>query len=519
MRRFQPIILIILCAVLGWLLMTLPGRLIEQYDQAAALGAVWGYLYLGAVGLGAVLLIGSIGAVAWSLWRNTRANRKRKTRDRKTGRQMTEAEQRAAVTDHLEEAKQLADDVNESPELRDAIERDLNRVQTKLTERTLTIAAFGTISSGKSAVLNALLGQDVFTHDVKGGTTINTHEVPWPGADRVTLIDTPGLAEAQGGDHAQLARIAAKNADIVLFVIDSPIKDFEHRAILALNEIGKRLLICLNKQDWYAPPDLEALLHQVRSQVDGFVEDHDVVSVRAQSAIQRRVRIDSTGCEKEETIELSADIEALAKRLLRILKSEGKQLLLANLLLQSRGLVDEARQQVRLTLRRRAREIVDGYTWRAGGAAALSPVPVLDVAIGLGFSAKMVLDLAQVYRKSMDLDAARAAVEQLVKNLLGSLGAAAVTPVVSQAAASALKAVPGAGTIAGGVLQGLTQAIITQWIGRVMTDYFENEMTGRDRVALDELARQQWDQLTSTSELINLAATGLKRWGVKERDR
>ena len=39
-----------------------------------------------------------------------------------------------------------------------------------------------------------------------------------------------------------------------------------------------------------------------------------------------------------------------------------------------------------------------------------------------------------------------------------------------------IKAVPGAGTIAGGILQGIVQAIVTRWIGNVFISYFKNEM-------------------------------------------
>ena len=42
--------------------------------------------------------------------------------------------------------------------------------------------------------------------------------------------------------------------------------------------------------------------------------------------------------------------------------------------------------------------------------------------------------------------------------------------------ASLLKTVPGVGTIAGGFLQGLVQALVTRWIGGVFIEYFSDEM-------------------------------------------
>ena len=62
------------------------------------------------------------------------------------------------------------------------------------------------------------------------------------------------------------------------------------------------------------------------------------------------------------------------------------------------------------------------------------------------------------------------------KNLVGFLGAQGASIAVTSVAASLIKTVPLAGTIAGGVLQGAVQALITKWIGAVFIEYFRNEM-------------------------------------------
>ncbi len=77
----------------------------------------------------------------------------------------------------------------------------------------------------------------------------------------------------------------------------------------------------------------------------------------------------------------------------------------------------------------------------------------------------------------------------------------AVTAVV----ASLIKSVPVAGTIAGGVLQGAVQALITKWIGAVFIEYFRTEMQ-QPEGGLAGLARRQWDQVTRADELRKLVA-------------
>ena len=63
----------------------------------------------------------------------------------------------------------------------------------------LEIAAFGKISVGKSAVLNALFAVDVFTVDARGGSTIKVHrhEVEFSG-QLLAVLDTPGIGEVDG---------------------------------------------------------------------------------------------------------------------------------------------------------------------------------------------------------------------------------------------------------------------------------------------------------------------------------
>ncbi len=61
-----------------------------------------------------------------------------------------------------------------SPEEKRALRHELDQLQAmlaKLTSGRVEIAVFGEISTGKSALINALLGQAVTEVDVRGGWT------------------------------------------------------------------------------------------------------------------------------------------------------------------------------------------------------------------------------------------------------------------------------------------------------------------------------------------------------------
>jgi uncharacterized protein (DUF697 family) len=317
------------------------------------------------------------------------------------------------------------------------------------------------------------------------------------------LVDTPGLGEVEGAVNAEVSAQAAKDADVVLMVVDGPLRDSEFRLLERLGQMEKRVLVCLNKEDWYDAREKTALLGQITEQVKAFVRPDDVVAVKAQPSQRTRVRVLADGGEVEEHVQIPPDIEPLARRMMQMVRRDGRDLLLANLLLQSRGLVEEARNRVKQSLDKRAWQIVEKYTWGAGSAAALSPFPLVDLAAGCAISTKMVVDLARVYRQDVDLNVAVSLLGQLGKNLIGILGVSAATPAVTAAVASLLKTVPGVGTIAGGLLQGLVQAVITRWIGGVFIQYFSSEMQ-HEEGGLAALARKEWQQVTTAVELRKL---------------
>jgi small GTP-binding protein len=423
---------------------------------------------------------------------------------------MSAAQRKQEFADNLAAGREYAGGDRVSPELRAEIAAAVDELEAKRESQQLEIVAFGTISSGKSSLLNALAGRPVFRTNVVGGTTSTRSEIPWPAGDRVALVDTPGLAEVRGEVRAAESAEAAKNADLVLFVVDGPLKSYESELLEALAAMEKRIVVCLNKEDWYDADQRDELLKQIGEQVTPAVKTADVVAVRSRPTKRRRVHVLSDGAEQEEEVPVEPDIGPLARRMMSIVERDGRDLLLANLLLQSRGLVDESKERVVAALDERAQEVVNKYMWAAGGATAINPFPLLDLAGGSAITVKMVLDLAAVYQQKIDADTIVTLLGQLGKNLIAMVGASAAAPAVAVGIASLLKTVPGVGTIAGGVIQGLVQAVVTRWIGGVFCEYFRNEMQPPPG-GLAELARRQWAEVTRPEQLRKLIQLGRER--------
>lgn len=495
--------LLILMAAAGAALLWMPGRVMSQYQSLQSLGPMWANIYLGCAIAGGVLVIGALGVGGWRLWQNGLAKSRRRQLAIRNPSQLSAAEIETEVAGNLAEAQRLQSEPNLSPEVRNALERLADRVSQKQQTQRLEIVAFGTISSGKSALLNSLAGRDLFRTDPRGGTTTQRQEIAWPLDERVVLVDTPGLGEVDGAEHVSSAAQCASSADLVLLVVDGPLRESEFSLLRLLGQMEKRLIVCLNKSDIYSQADQAKLISQLQKQLQGMVDAEDFVAVRAQVTSRERVLLLADGTEKSELVQAPADIAPLAARMLAILSQDSNQLLLHNLLLQSRGLVENAKQEVQASIDKRAWETVDWYMWSAGGAAALSPLPLIDLFAGSAIVVKMVVDLAGIYRQPMDIKTAAGLLGQLGKNLVAILGVNLATPAVGMVVTSLFKSVPLAGQLAGGLMQGVMQALIARWIGAVFIEYFRSEMRIPPE-GLANIAKQEWHRLTAPAELMKL---------------
>ncbi|MGB6017521.1 MAG: Era-like GTP-binding protein, partial [Nodosilinea sp.] len=163
--------------------------------------------------------------------------------------------------------------------------QNLRGLIDKLENTVVHIAAFGLVGRGKSSLLNALLGQEVFTTGPTHGVTQVVEGSRWQvsqdalgagtpdllrvslkslGQSSIELIDTPGLDEVDGEDRAALARRIAEQVDLILFVIAGDITRVEYEALQALRQASKPILLVFNKIDQYPEADRQTLYETLR---------------------------------------------------------------------------------------------------------------------------------------------------------------------------------------------------------------------------------------------------------------
>ena len=173
----------LLAAALGIGLIYLPGWIIDKYEMINALGSVWGILYLIAVFVGLTLLIGSAGWIVWKLWGTSLAKQIKRERRNKNPSELSHSQKQFEIDENLGQIEQLRQTADEDHRLQAELDPIIAEMEAKREAQTLEIVAFGTISSGKSSMLNLLAGREVFATNVTGGTTVTRNEIPWPGID------------------------------------------------------------------------------------------------------------------------------------------------------------------------------------------------------------------------------------------------------------------------------------------------------------------------------------------------
>jgi small GTP-binding protein len=301
-----------------------------------------------------------------------------------------------------ESLRELVNDTRLPDGVRESLSRDYEAVQAmldKLEHGHLHLSAFGRVSTGKSSLLNALIGEPRFSvSPVHGETRFSSIEA-WKEIDAggVYLIDTPGLDEAGGEDRESLAKEVAARSDLVIFVIDGDITDTELQALKTAIAQGRPILLALNKSDLYTSEELAALLESVREKTAGIIDPDYVIAVAAQPRSKTVVELGADGREHEFQRPQEADIATLRLKLWEIIEAEGKTLAALNASLFAADLSDQVGRRILAARRELGEKLVRTYCVAKGIGVAFNPIPVADLFAAAFIDVGMVVHLSKVY--------------------------------------------------------------------------------------------------------------------------
>ena len=380
-------------------------------------------------------------------------------------------------SDHLnlarESLRELIDDSRLPVGIRESLAHDYDAVEgmlDKLQHGHLHIAVFGRVSTGKSSLLNALIGEQRFAVSPLHGETKKSSMQQWSEVEAagVFLIDTPGLDEAGGEVREELAKEVAHRSDLVIFVLDGDITDSEYSALRTLLKQGRPVVVALNKSDLYTQSEREALLATVREKTVGLVQTEDVLAVAAHPRAQQVIEIDDDGNETSSTREREPEIDDLRLRLWEIFENEGKTLAALNASLFAADLSDQVGIRMLHARREIGDRLVRTYCVAKGVAVAFNPIPVADLFAAAFIDVGMVVHLSKVY----DLPISRREAGSLVSVIAAEAAALMGTVWALNIVSSALKVgTAGLSTIVTAGAQGAIAYYSTYVVGRIAAEY------------------------------------------------
>ncbi|CAK6690526.1 YcjF family protein [Synechococcus sp. CBW1107] len=406
-----------------------------------------------------------------------------------------------AAQQQLQAVDQLLERIRDAVQ-KEALQQERQRVAAELERGDLVVVVFGTGSAGKTSLIRALLNDVVGQVGAAMGSTgaCVSYRLRLQNLSRgLKLVDTPGILEAgsEGQRREQLARSEAANADLLVLVVDGDLRAAEQDVFSALSQLGKRLLLVLNKCDLRGQEEERRLLALLRRRCQGRIAAEDVIATS--SAPQ------SVPMPGGKPLQPEPEIDALLRRIAQVLHSDGEELIADNILLQSRRLSDAGRRLLSEQRQQDAESVVDRYSWISAGVIAATPLPGVDLLGAAAVNAQMVVEIGRIYGVSLS----RAAAQELAVSVGRTLASLGVIKggmgLISAALSLNLPAL-----VLGRAVQAVGAGWLTRVAGRSFVTYFQQDQDWGDG-GIQEVVQRQYDLNRRDSALQAFLAAAFNR--------
>ena len=388
-------------------------------------------------------------ATAWFIWRLVV---KKKVAPARSATPLSKNE----IERRLHEAAAAGVDVSDA-------QAELQALAARQAAGAIHLCFFGEVSTGKSSLLKALVPDADVLIDVVAGSTDDVRHYRWRNAagSEIYLTDVPGIGGHEAGLH-EAAAAEARRAHLVLFVCDGDLTRAELNAVSALLTFDKPLILVLNKADRFDAQEQATLMQRLLQRIDelgGEVRRDQVVAVSAGGDVDV-VKRHADGREETVRRKTGADIGVLVVAINRLLGGDTQSLDVR----RERAVFQIAAEKLQAAESdyrlQRAEQIIRGATRKAviGAMAAVSPGT--DILVQGYIGTRMTQELCKLFDASpRDLD-----VEEFLS--LGQSRVGRALPLSLAVAGNGLKAFPGLGTVAGGLVHAVAYGLIFDALGR-----------------------------------------------------
>jgi predicted GTPase len=342
-------------------------------------------------------------------------------------------------------------------------QQELRELASRQASGLVHLCFFGEISTGKSSLIKALVPDADVAIDVVGGSTSDIRHHRWrnDSGNEILLTDVPGTGGHDAG-FDEMALEEARRAHVVLFVCEGDLTRAESRDVEQLLALDKPLVIVMNKADRFDLEEQAALMQRLLERVDrmgGAIDRDKVVAVSAGGEVDVVERRDD-GTETVVRRSRPADIGVLVVAINRLLEEAADPLDARRDRAVFRLAAEKLAEAERQYRAQRSEQIIRNATRKAviGSLAAVSPGT--DVIIQGYIGTMMTQELCKLHGAApRDLD-----IEEFLNLSQSRVGKA--LPLTLAVAGNGLKAFPGIGTVAGGLVHAVAYGLIFDALGR-----------------------------------------------------
>jgi GTP-binding protein EngB required for normal cell division len=340
---------------------------------------------------------------------------------------------------------------------------ELQELAARQESGSVHLCFFGEISTGKSSLIKALIPDADVAISAVGGSTIDIRHYRWRDdkGRQILLTDVPG----SGGLEAGLDKVAEEEAlrsQVVLFVCDGDLTRAESLAVQRLLALEKPLILVMNKSDRYSSEEQSMLLERLLDHLGdlGSEFSNDLVVAVSAGGKTDTVQRQPDGTETTVRRTRPADIGVLVVAINRLLEDEAAALDIRRDRAVFRLAADKLQEAELEYRQQRAEQIIRSSTRKAviGALAAVSPGT--DIIIQGYIGTAMTRELCSLFDAApRDLD-----IEEFLG--LSQSRAGKALPLSLAVAGNGLKAFPGIGTVAGGLVHAVAYGLIFDALGR-----------------------------------------------------
>ncbi len=346
------------------------------------------------------------------------------------------------------------------------------KIEKQLKTADYNVTLFGAGSCGKTSLARGLLKKIVGEISPAIGTTKNSkiYKINIPFLKRnINIIDTPGLFEAsiQGERREEKTIKKASKSDLIIFVIDQDLNKYELYLIKQLSNIGKSIIIALNKCDLRSRNQNESIKRNIYKLINKFSKDTKIIFTIASPQT-----IPNIGSKPQNKQIL---VDNLFNEIIDTLDRNGEELLADNILFQCNKLGSISKDIINRQRVASSEKIINRYSWITSGVIFITPLPGIDLLATSVINVQMVIEISKIYGAKITKDRA----VELIKSILKVLAALGVVKGGMNIFTNLLSTNFTTGFINKSV-QSITAAWIIRLVGLAFIQYFEKNQSWGD---------------------------------------